>query len=559
MVKKIRVFLIVLIVFFLLLPLSAQAQSYSFSVPRLVVDVYWNEDGSMGVAYTIEFQNEPGASPIDFVDIGMPTSNFSDSGIEADINGQPVDYVSRSEYQGSGSGLAVALGNRAIQPGESGTVRLYVPNIFDVLFVEDQDSSYASGMFSPTWFSSDFVNGETDMTVTFHLPPGVQSEEPRWHASPFGWPEAPETGEDDEGRPIYVWHNPSALASRQYEFGASFPASYVPSNAVRQPSFSDRTGFDPSALIPFFVCGGFILFFGFTIVSATYAERKRKLQYLPPRIAIEGHGIKRGLTAIEAAILLEQPMDKILTMILFAVIKKNAAEVMKKDPLELDAIKPAPEGLYEYEQQFLQAFAEKSMASRRKLLQQAMINLVESVAQKMKGFSRKETLEYYRGIVDRAWQQVEAAETPEVKSQKFDEVMEWTMLDTEYDRRTRNVFQTGPVYVPTWWGRYDPGFGRGAPSPATVSTPSTSGGVGLPHLPGSDFAASVVNGVQNFSAGVVGNLTEFTTGVTQKTNPIPVPTRSSSRGGGGSRSGGCACACACACAGCACACAGGGR
>jgi len=47
------------------------------------------------------------------------------------------------------------------------------------------------------------------------------------------------------------------------------------------------------------------------------------MQYLPPKISIEGKGIKRGLTAVEAGILLEEPLDKILTMILFGLIKKN--------------------------------------------------------------------------------------------------------------------------------------------------------------------------------------------------------------------------------------------
>jgi len=30
----------------------------------------------------------------------------------------------------------------------------------------------------------------------------------------------------------------------------------------------------------------------------------------PPKISIEGHGIKRGLTAVEAAILMEEPLDR---------------------------------------------------------------------------------------------------------------------------------------------------------------------------------------------------------------------------------------------------------
>ena len=69
--------------------------------------------------------------------------------------------------------------------------------------------------------------------------------------------------------------------------------------------------------------------------------------------------------------------------------------------------------------------------------------------------------------------------------------------------------------------------------------------------------ASVVGGVQGFSSKVLGDMKTFTSGITNKTNPVPVSTSSSSGyhgGGGGSH-----CACACACAGCACACAGGGR
>ncbi|RME87257.1 MAG: hypothetical protein D6770_09775, partial [Anaerolineae bacterium] len=82
----------------------------------------------------------------------------------------------------------------------------------------------------------------------------------------------------------------------------------------------------------------------------------------------------------------------------------------------------------------------------------------------------------------------------------------------------------------------------------------------VPRLPGSEFASSVVNGVQTFSQRVIGDLPGFTSRVTRVTNPPPKSSSySRSRRGGRSSGGGCACACACACAGCACACAGGGR
>jgi hypothetical protein len=128
------------------------------------------------------------------------------------------------------------------------------------------------------------------------------------------------------------------------------------------------------------------------------------------------------------------------------------------------------------------------------------------------------------------------------------------MLDRDYDDRTRRVFN-GPVYVPMWWGHYDPTYSsRPVSTGSGIPTSMPSQPSGRSALPGADFAAQMVTGVQTFSQKVVGNVNTFTEKVTGVTNPPPKPTASS----GGGRSGG-GCACACACAGCACACAGGGR
>jgi len=364
---------------------------------------------------------------------------------------------------------------------------------------------------------------------------------------------------DGNGRVTYTWHDPNANGHTQYTFGASFPSSYVPASAIITPSLFGRMGLDEDAIITILMCGCFGFFFlGIPILSGI-SQRKRKMKYMPPKIAIEGHGIKRGLTAVESAILMQEPLDKVMTMILFGVIKKNAAEVTKREPLRLKVASPLPGKLHKYEKEFLEAFADgkNNRAAQRKKMQKVSIDLVKTVQKKMKGFSRKETLAYYENIMERAWKQIEAAETPEVKSQMYDEALEWTMLDKNYDDRTRDVFRTGRVYVPMWWGRYDPAFGRSATATRTPSMPSASGGKSLassmPQLPGADFAASMVTGAQGFSEKVVGNLNDFTNNVTKKTNPVPVSTSS------GRSSGGSGCACACACAGCACACAGGGR
>jgi hypothetical protein len=293
------------------------------------------------------------------------------------------------------------------------------------------------------------------------------------------------------------------------------------------------------------------MIFGMPIINSVN-NRRRKLQYMPPRISIEGHGIKRGLTAVEAAILLGEPLGKVMTMILFGVIKKEAATVVTRNPLKLEVTTTLPDGIHEYESRFLKAFDGMNDKQRKEALKEMTVALVRSVSEKMKGFSRRETVDYYKNIMQKAWQQVEQADTPEMKGQLFDQNLEWTMLDKDYDDRTRRVFHD-PVIMPRWWGHYDPTYSRPAsPSSGRSSTSMPS----VPRLPGSDFASSMVTGVQTFSQNVIGNVSDFTSRVTNVTNPPPPPSKGGrSTGGSGGRS----CACACACAGCACACAGGGR
>lgn len=563
---KNRSLILVLIAIALLsavLPVTALAQTYTYSLPQQFIDLYINEDGTYSIDYLFIFVNDPSGPTIEWVDVGVPTDNYDLNSVVAYANGVELSEIEESPYVDPG--VAVGLESQSIPPGQSGEVRVFIARVRDVLYPDDNDELYVSARFSPNFFEGGSISGGTETILTYHFPPGVQPDEPRWHDAPSGFPPEPEGGVDNDGRMTYTWLNPSADATRQYIFGASFPREYIPEGSIVTGSTSSGSSSTGGAgflaelvacaspfLIPLLCFGGI----AGLIVWGISSDRRRKLKYLPPKIAIEGHGIKRGLTAVEAGILMEEPMDKIMTMILFGVLKKNAATVTSRDPLEIELEDPLPE-LRFYERDFLLAFNKTKKSERKKALQKMMVELVKSVGKKMKGFSRKETVAYYKDITLRAWQQVEAADTPEVKSEKFDQHMEWTMLDKDYDDRTRDVFRTGPVFVPMWWPRYDPGFGRVPSSPGRAAVPSPGrGGVSMPTLPGSAFAGSIVTGVQGFSSNVVGSISDFTSGITNITNPPPKPPASSySRGGGG----GGGCACACACAGCACACAGGGR
>lgn len=546
---------------------SVSADSYSFSVPTARTELYINADGTAIIRYTYVFENDASTQAIDYIDVGLPTWQYSLDNVEATMNGNKISNIEYADpdYIFESQGVTLALGSLSIQPGQTGTLVLTIFNIGGMLYTADEPENYASFLFMPNYFGSEYVNGKTNYEMIIFLPPGLEQEEPIYFPAER-WPgteEPDESGYTANGRVYYKWVSDDADLHSKYYFGGAIPASFIPASMIQEPpSKSERFWANFENFFESFgtICCVGIFFagpIGLGILQGRQAK-KRKLKYLPPKIKIEGHGIKRGLTAVQAAILLERPMDQIITMILFSVVRKGAAEVTQKDPLKIKVLEPAPANLYPYEKNFLQAMQETKKAAQRGELQDMMLKLVRSVREKMKGFSYKETVTYYEDIVTRAWTQVEDADTPEVAMEAYDKYMGWTMLDDDFEDRTRNVFVgPRPVIMPMWWHRYDP---VSRPSVSTGKA-SSSGGMkiggqqSMPSLPGADFAAGVVLGAQNFAENTIGDLTSFTEKITNKTNPAPKPSSSSSGRSGGGRS----CACACACAGCACACAGGGR
>ena len=531
-----------------LLPV-AQAQDFRFNLSENRVHLRIDTSGTVHIVYDMTVVNDSGAVPIDVFDIGMPNNTYNLSDVQASINGVPVTNISNSPYVKPG--VAVEFDSNAILPGQTGTLHLEA-DVRDMIFQDSEDAEYASIEFSPTWFSSQFVHGTTHLEVSFQFPPGVTSEEPRYHQEPF----TESYFEND--RVVYTWVKEDASADKQYTFGASFPKHYLDEGVVQTaPVIQTSLPSDLSCNRPLTL---FVLFGGgwaFITFLSRLRSRRRKMQYLPPSLAVEGTGVKRGLTAVEAAILLEAPLDRVMTMILFGLVKKGIIIVESEKPLKLQVTDPLPENvkLWYYERRFLAAINDKGTLAEGALRDMA-IDLIGDVNKKLSGFSRKETKTYYKDIAARAWKQVEAADTPEVLGERWGEGLEWTMLEDDWGDRTRRVFQDRPVVLPRWWWFYRPWAAGTGPSRPSTPMPTPSGGgtpVTLPTLPGADFANTVVTGVENAANTVVSSVESFTDRITNKTNPPPKTSSSSSRGGGYS------CACACACAGCACACAGGGR
>jgi hypothetical protein len=557
--KPVTVLTLVLLIAWALLvgaPVAC-AQDLTLNVKDNKYDAYVNQDGTVDIIQELTFVVEPDSMALDYVDVGLPNDTYDLSQVRAWQDGVPLTDISRS--QDIPHGLKVVLGEY-IQPGQTGTLRVEA-TVSDLLYQDSEDEAYASLEFAPTWFGSQYVRGTTRQEVNLHFPPGVTEDEPRYHDTPFT-----SAGFEDD-RAVYTWIDENASGSEQRVFGASFPKKYVAEGVIQKPpAFNLNLGAICGS--PFCWIGGFIV--GWIVLAALGArnQKRRKMDYLPPALAVEGTGVKRGLTAVEAALLLEAPLNKVMTMILFGLVKKGYIAVESEKPLKVRAADPAPQDAqtWPYEKRFLKAIKPDGTLAEGEL-HEMIIDLIADVNKKLAGFSRKETQTYYKDIAARAWKEVEAADTPEVLGQKWSDGLEWTMLDDDWDRHTRRTFEDRPVVLPSWWWGYRPWVAHAglpsAPSTAGAHLPAPAGGgtpITLPTLPGADFANTVVQGFENTANTVVSGIERFTGNVTQKTNPPPVTTSSKGSGTksyGGGRS--CACACACACAGCACACAGGGR
>jgi len=523
MVKK----LFAAVTLVLLLGGAAFAADYKFSVDENFSDIIIREDGGVDIKYQLTFTCAKNGKPIDIVDVGLPNNYFELDSVRARINETPVSGIKNSAF--IPVGVEVPLSGHEINPGSTGTLMLEASNPH-MVFPDSQDANFASVEFYPTYFGNQFTTGATRLRVAIHFPPGADSQKVKWHYSEFNRME-----QDQEGRLVYIWELDKASPSEQYKFGVSFPKTLVknvfpplePENYTSEKSWGKKLTDN---------CGGPAFVFGligFFIIAGYIAERRRRMRYFPPVASVEGVEIKRGLTAPEAALLLEVPLNKVAAMIIFGLKKKDVIDISTMPKLNIKVLNKNAQGLFPYETGFLElidpegAIAEKSLSP-------FFIKMINAVKDKLKGFNIEKTRAHYRSIIDQAWDQVKSSGTDAQASQLLDQSFSWLMIDKNMDHKLKDSLGQRQVSPPIWF--YTRGY-------HPVTAPSKSSPVS-----GVQFADQVVSRIEGVSNAAVAKLESLSGLVTNTTNPPPKSTGSHSGGG-----------CACACAGCACACAGGGR
>ena len=542
MVKRTSLILIVLFVFTLAGSLASDvnAQNLVYSVNHEWAQIFINQDGTIDLAYNITVTVTSGTMHGFYV--GQPNSDFT-PGQAMDQYGNNLQVVDASN--GGDYRIDVTL-NQPLTAGNSIWFQV-TTNVAGMIRNDTTNPGNYGMQFIPQWISDVPIS---DVRVQIVLPPEVTVNDVKTTQNFYNGTSSV------EGRIAVYWEIPAIQANEQFLVGVSFPSRFMPNYVPSQVS----GGFDFGVFGAILGLAG-VLFAFFVIIIIIGVIRKSS--YSSPKVGMETLGIKRGLTAVEASYLLGFKPTQILTEILYSLLKKRAVWAKETKPaLKLQVlppfnnkIGPKDNPLRYYEIDFLNSLKADGTLNEEKLAN-AIMFLRDTMEQKLQGYSRKDTVDYYRKITAQAWTQVEQAGTVELASNAYDDQLLWLMLDPNQRARTETVFrdhviQPNPLWF-WWWYGYTIYHPHPTYTP-NVNVPSKSGPP--PAIPGADFANNIATAVENTSNSIVVNLEKFANAI------VPPPPKTSHQPAHPKSDCVCACAacaCACACVSCACACAGGG-
>ncbi|MGD0072071.1 MAG: hypothetical protein ABSB71_10990 [Candidatus Bathyarchaeia archaeon] len=538
MVKRTYFLAVILALTIALMALSTvTAQNIVYSVDHQWAQIFINQDGTIDLTYNITLTVTSGV--IHGFYVGQPKGGFTP--------GQAVDqYGNNLQASDASSGSDYRVDVTLNQPLTAGNSIWFTvtTNVAGMISNDTQNPGNLGMQFAPEWTDVPI----NDVRVQIVLPPGATTSDVKTTQNFYN------STSIVEGRLAVYWEKPVLQPNEQFLVGVSFPAKYLPNYNPSQVGGLEGL----EVLILLLGLATFAIFvIGFIIFKV------RKSTYLTPRVSMETLGIKRGLTAVEASYLLDLKPTQIVTEILYSLLQKRAAWAEETKPaLKLRVLPPfdnktgsAENPLRYYEIDFLSSLKANGTLDEEKLAHTIMF-LRDTVEQKLQGYSRKDTVDYYQKIVTQAWTQVEQAGTVELASNAYDEQLLWLMLDPNQRSRTETVFkdrvfQPNPLWFWWWYG-----YSQYNPHPTykpNVEAPAQSGKP--PAIPGAEFANNIATAVENTSNNIVLSLEKFANAI------VPAPPQASHEPTHHGADCVCACAdcaCACACVSCACACAGGG-
>lgn len=536
-----------------------------YHVDREYAKVWIRKDGTIDLFYNITLTCDQGS--IGTLTVGMPNP-FTITYVH-DISGASL----RNEDVSSGDfyGVDIHLKQR-IYSGSSAAFTL-MANVERMVWEDTTNRGNVGVQFIPAWWEEPPAPIH-DLRVAVVLPEGVKQGE-------IGTSVPYDNLYTEENSYVVYWERKNVQAGAKFTCGISFPKGHV-------DKYYTRGGVDW-----IFIAVLVVLVAVIVSISVFVYRRVRRAVYERPRIMVEALGPARGLTSVEASVVIGLKPVRVLTMILFSLLFKGLVRVRETDPLiKLERVdvqegvpcppcgRESPAGarfcvgcgrplevkrerpMRYYEIDFLKALQPDGALGERQLAR-CYLGLRDNVDRKLKGYSRADTINYYKQVVERAWKQVTQANTPQLREEALEENLEWLLLDKDYEDRFGRAFPPDTIITPHpdwywyWRGPYLPRGRIPTPRPTTTPRPTPAPTEFKP-LPAQEFADRIVTGLEKAASGLVKNAESFADRLVKpkatRQSPKPVHQRSSCV----CACAHCACACACVSCACACACAGGG-
>lgn len=285
----------------LLTSVSAFAQAEYLYVETISSDIYINPDGTIDLDYLLTITQYNDGSQAEFIDLGLPNDKFILDKITATINGEPIKDISISPE--TSSSIRLNFGSQAIKPGETAEIAVKVPGILNGLqwkyhgfLQEDLDASFD---FRTPQFAQRTTSNNAEISVTFHLPSGLKSDQITAENLTQGvFPAEHAAGSDQQGNDTISWKKDKLKPTRFYLFKISFPVDsviggnweeIVPTPKVNAPRVSVTAPQQPGwnfyygdiILVGVLAAGGYLLYRGFGWMINRSAQKQASKTILP--------------------------------------------------------------------------------------------------------------------------------------------------------------------------------------------------------------------------------------------------------------------------------------
>ncbi|MGA9139638.1 MAG: hypothetical protein WBZ29_05410 [Methanocella sp.] len=522
---------------------NAETTLWQINYQHITLDV--DSSGNVNMLYNVDADIVLGSWP----EVWIPaTAGNMQVRSVVDGNGQTHDVYMDSGY--------IKVRGFDMRPGDH--VTLYINSTLPGFVYTADKAGYDIVSFTPPWWDMTI----TDTMVKYLLPAEINTSEvftgPREYS-----------GIGTENNRTMVFFNSSSLSpNQQFDTAVSYPDRYMAAGAVTSSGSSGGVigmpvdvGGTMGSIFGSAACCIPVIFLG-VIILIIFSTAFRS-PYSSPSLSMGGMGVNQNLDAVEAAMLLRTDPKRILTMIMFGLLKKGNAKLLSTEPLRIELV--SRKDLNYYEARFADAIKGDTL-NEDKLLDCFKL-LAQRVVDKTRPYSRKETEAFYKQKIEDMWKDVQAVDTPELKLQKYDTDMFWLMADEQFTTKTKdylrspgwNTVAIPPIY---WWYPYYFGLPhQHAPQTPTTGQPMPQAGTTPPTNQTTSsvesFANKISNSVETTSAGIVGGVESFL-GVRNAANAPPPAAASTPARAPGSSCACVSCACACVSCACACACAGGG-